>query len=174
MELLSADFGRGMRQPGAALRRNVISDYVPSPSAWVADQVELIESSGGTRGTTLRDMPVILMTMRGAKSGKIRKVPVMRVEHEGTYAAVASKGGAPENPLWYGNLVASPEIDVQDGTRRIKARAREISGAERETWWERAVAAYPDYAEYAKRTSRTIPMFVLEPVAEQAAERTAR
>lgn len=139
-------------------------DYVPSPSSWVANQVELIESSGGTKGTTMRDMPVVLMTMRGVKSGKIRKVPVMRVEHDGTYAVVASKGGAPENPRWYSNLVANPNVQLQDGTRKLAARAREIHGSERETWWGRAVSAYPDYADYATKTTRTIPMFVLEPV----------
>jgi deazaflavin-dependent oxidoreductase (nitroreductase family) len=139
------------------------TDYAPSPAAWVANQVELIESSGGTEGTMMREMPVVVMTMRGAVSGKIRKVPVMRVEHDGRYAAVASKGGAPENPLWYANLVANPDIEVRDGTAVFAMRAREISGAERDTWWERAVAAYPDYADYARKTSRTIPMFVLEP-----------
>jgi deazaflavin-dependent oxidoreductase (nitroreductase family) len=139
------------------------TDYAPSPAAWVANQVELIESSGGTQGTMMREMPVVVMTMRGAVSGKIRKVPVMRVEHDGCYAAVASKGGAPENPLWYANLVANPDIEVRDGTAVFAMRAREISGAERDTWWERAVAAYPDYADYARKTSRTIPMFVLEP-----------
>ncbi len=138
------------------------TDYAPSPSAWVAKQVELIESSGGTQGTMMRNMPVIVITMRGAVSGKIRKVPVMRVEHDGKYAAVASKGGAPDNPLWYRNLVANPEVEVQDGTSRFILRARELSGAEREMWWERAVLAYPDYANYAKKTDRLIPVFVLE------------
>jgi deazaflavin-dependent oxidoreductase (nitroreductase family) len=142
----------------------VSTDYAPSPAAWVRDQVDLIESSGGTKGTTLRDMPVVVITMRGAVSGKIRKVPVMRVEHDGSYAAVASKGGAPENPLWYRNLLANPDVEVQDGTRHVVMRAREISGAERETWWQRAVAAYPDYADYATKTDRLIPVFVLEPV----------
>jgi deazaflavin-dependent oxidoreductase (nitroreductase family) len=141
----------------------VSTDYAPSPAAWVRNQVDLIESSGGTEGTALRDMPVVVMTMRGAKSGKIRKVPVMRVEHDGCYAAVASKGGAPKHPLWYRNLLAAPDVEVQDGTLRVAMRARELSGAERETWWERAVAAYPDYADYAKKTDRVIPVFVLEP-----------
>lgn len=141
------------------------TDYVPSPAAWVRDQVELIESSGGTKGTTMRDMPVVVITMRGAATGKIRKVPVMRVEHEGRYAAVASKGGAPDNPLWYRNLLANPDVEVQDGTAHIALRARELAGAEREIWWERAVAAYPDYADYATKTDRLIPVFVLEPAA---------
>lgn len=139
------------------------TDYAPSPAAWVRDQVELIESSGGTEGTTLRDMAVVVITMRGAKSGKIRKVPVMRVEHDGSYAAVASKGGAPENPLWYGNLTANPDVEVQDGPTHVALRARELAGTERETWWQRAVAAYPDYADYATKTARLIPVFVLEP-----------
>lgn len=139
------------------------TDYAPSPAAWVRDQVDLIESSGGTEGTTLRNMPVVVITMRGAVSGKIRKVPVMRVEHDGRYAAVASKGGAPDNPLWYRNLVAHPDVEVQDGTTHLALRARELSGTERETWWARAVAAYPDYADYAKKTDRLIPVFVLEP-----------
>lgn len=142
------------------------ADYAPSPSKWVRDQVELYESSGGTRGTTLREMPVIVMTMRGARSGKIRKVPVMRVEHDGSYAAVASKGGAPDNPVWYRNLVASPDVEVQDGTRRVAMRAREISGDERALWWRRALEAYPDYAGYAEKTDRLIPVFVLEPVGQ--------
>ena len=140
-------------------------DYAPSPSKWVRDQVDLYESSGGTEGTMMRNMPVVIMTMRGAKSGKIRKVPVMRVEHDGSYAAVASKGGAPDNPLWYRNLLAHPDVEVQDGTTHLTLRARELSGAERETWWERAVVAYPDYADYATKTDRLIPVFVLEPVA---------
>jgi deazaflavin-dependent oxidoreductase (nitroreductase family) len=107
-------------------------------------------------------MPVIIVTNRGAKSGKVRKTPLMRVEHEGTYLAVASKGGAPEHPLWYHNLLADPDVEVQDGTEKWKATAREISGDERATWWERAVAAYPPYAEYQEKTDRLIPVFVLE------------
>lgn len=139
------------------------TDYAPSPAAWVRNQVEMIESSGGTKGTTMRDMPVVVITMRGAVSGKIRKVPVMRVEHDGSYAAVASKGGAPHHPLWYRNLLAHPDVEVQDGTTHVALRARELAGDERQTWWERAVAAYPDYADYAKKTDRLIPVFVLEP-----------
>lgn len=111
----------------------------------------------------LRNMPVVVITMRGAATGKIRKVPVMRVEHDGCYAAVASKGGAPKHPQWYRNLLANPDVEVQDGTSRIPMRAREISGAERDVWWERAVAAYPDYEQYAAKTDRRIPLFVLEP-----------
>ena len=137
-------------------------EYEPSPAQWVRDQVEEFESSGGTKGTMMRGMPVVLMTMRGAKSGKVRKVPVMRVEHEGTYAAVASMGGAPKNPVWYHNLVANPRVELQDGPVRREVTAREVYGDEKALWWERAVAAYPDYANYQQRTERQIPVFVLE------------
>jgi deazaflavin-dependent oxidoreductase (nitroreductase family) len=137
-------------------------EYAPSPAQWVRDQVERIESSGGEAGTTMRGMPVIVMTMRGAKSGKVRKVPVMRVEHDGVYAAVASLGGAPHNPLWYGNLVADPRVELQDGPVRREVTAREVHGEEKARWWERAVAAFPDYASYQRKTERQIPVFVLE------------
>jgi deazaflavin-dependent oxidoreductase (nitroreductase family) len=137
-------------------------EYAPSPARWVRDQVEAYESSGGTRGTTLRGLPVVVMTMRGVRSGKVRKVPVMRVEHGGVYAAVASKGGAPDNPRWYRNLVANPRVVLQDGPVTREATAREVHGEEKAMWWERAVAAYPDYADYQTRTERPIPVFVLE------------
>jgi F420H(2)-dependent quinone reductase len=137
-------------------------EYAPSPAQWVRDQVERIESSGGADGTVMRGMPVIVMTMRGAKSGKLRKVPVMRVEHDGVYAAVASLGGAPRNPLWYANLVADPHVLVQDGPVRREMTAREVHGPEKALWWERAVEAFPDYATYQARTDRQIPVFVLE------------
>ena len=139
-------------------------EYAPSPAGWVRDQVEEYESSGGASGTTLRDtgLPVVIVTNRGAKSGALRKTPLMRVEHEGSYAAVASKGGAPEHPLWYYNLLANPRVEVQDGADKWEMTARELSGAEREAWWERAVAAFPPYAEYQRRTARLIPVFVLE------------
>jgi deazaflavin-dependent oxidoreductase (nitroreductase family) len=137
-------------------------EYEPSPAKWVRDQVETYESSGGTKGTTLRGMPVVVMTVRGAKSGKLRKVPVMRVEHDGVYAVVASKGGAVKNPLWYYNLVTNPAIEVQDGQLRKDVTAREVFGDEKAQWWKRAVAAYPDYAHYQDKTSRPIPVFVLE------------
>jgi F420H(2)-dependent quinone reductase len=142
-------------------------EYEPSPRQWVRDQVELFESSGGTEGTTLMDtgLPVVVITNVGAKSGKVRKTPLMRVEHDGRYAAVASQGGSPKNPLWYHNFVANPRVEVQDGPMRTTMIARELSGEEREQWWERAVAAYPPYAEYQTRTSRQIPVFVLEPAA---------
>ncbi|HEU0241234.1 MAG TPA: nitroreductase family deazaflavin-dependent oxidoreductase [Micromonosporaceae bacterium] len=137
-------------------------DYEPSPAKWVRDQVEKYESSGGTDGTTLRGMPVVIVTMRGARSGRLRKVPVMRVEHGGAYAVVASRGGAPRNPLWYYNLVANPDVEVQDGALRKDVTAREVFGEEKAQWWKRAVAAYPDYAHYQEKTDRQIPVFVLE------------
>jgi deazaflavin-dependent oxidoreductase (nitroreductase family) len=138
-------------------------EYEPSTQKWVRDQVEEIESSGGTRGTVMRGVPVIVVTSRGASSGKLRKNPVMRVEHDGLYAAVASKGGAPEHPSWYRNLVQEPLVEVQDGEFKGDFRARELSGEEREAWWERAVALWPDYANYQTKTDRQIPVFVLEP-----------
>ena len=138
-------------------------EYEPSPSQWVRDQVEEYEGSGGTTGTTMRDMPVIIVTTRGAKSGKLRKVPLMRVEHNGEYAAVASKGGAPRNPVWYLNLVADPRVEVRDGTVVRAMTAREVTGAEKAIWWQRCVAAFPDYADYQAKTERPIPVFVLTP-----------
>ncbi|MEU3712944.1 nitroreductase family deazaflavin-dependent oxidoreductase [Streptomyces catenulae] len=137
-------------------------EYEPSPTPWVREQVELIESSGGQQGTMLRGMPVVVLTTRGAKSGKLRKSPVMRVEHNGRYAAVASLGGAPRHPVWYHNLVADPRLELQDGPVRQDMTAREVHGAEKAEWWARAVDAFPDYAEYQKKTDRTIPVFVLE------------
>jgi deazaflavin-dependent oxidoreductase (nitroreductase family) len=139
-------------------------EYEPSPAKWVRDQVELYERSGGTKGTTLRGLPVILLTSRGAKTGKLRKTPLMRVEHEGTYAAVASLGGAPKNPVWYYNVLADPHVEVRDGTESWDMKAREISGEEKAAWWARCVAAYPDYADYQKKTDREIPVFLLERV----------
>ncbi len=140
-------------------------EYEPSPSRWVRDQVELYESSGGTKGTTMRGLPVIVITSRGARSGKVRKTPVMRVEHDGKYAAVASQGGAPKHPVWYFNLVAHPDVEVQDGTVKQDMTARELAGAEKAVWWERAVAAFPNYADYQRKTDREIPVFLLEPSA---------
>jgi deazaflavin-dependent oxidoreductase (nitroreductase family) len=139
-------------------------EYVPSPSAWVRDQVKEYEGSGGAAGTTLLDtgMPVVIVTNRGAKTGAVRKTPLMRVEHEGSYAAVGSKGGAPENPVWVYNLRANPEVVLQDGADKREMTAREVTGAERQAWWERAVAAYPAYAEYQQKTDRLIPVFLLE------------
>ncbi len=143
-------------------------DYEPSPRGWVREQVDLFESSGGTQGTTLLDtgLPVIIVTNVGAQTGKLRKTPLMRVEHDGRYAAVASMGGAPKHPVWYHNLRANPRVEVQDGAERVEMIARELGGSERELWWERAVAAYPPYAEYQQKTTRQIPVFVLEPAAD--------
>jgi F420H(2)-dependent quinone reductase len=143
----------------------VKGEYEPSTQQWVRDQVELYESSGGTQGTTLRDtgLPVVVITNVGAQSGKVRKTPLMRVEHEGRYAAVASKGGAPKHPVWYYNFLAHPLVELQDGPDRRDYTAREITGEERAQWWERAVAAFPPYADYQRKTERQIPVFVLEP-----------
>jgi len=146
----------------------VHGDYAPSPAAWVRDQVEAYERSGGQEANTLLDtgMPVVVVTMRGNKTGKVRKIALMRVEHEGEYALVASMGGAPKNPVWYYNLAANPdEVTVQDGSEPFPVRVREVTGDERRTWWERAVVAYPPYAEYQERTARTIPVFVAAPTA---------
>src|SRR3954447_9344887 len=141
-------------------------EYEPSTADWVRKQVEEYEVSGGTEATTLRDsgLPVVIVTNRGARSGKLRKTPLMRVEHDGRYAAVASQGGAPEHPAWYENLRAHPLVELQDGPRKQDMTARELTGAERTEWWERAVAAFPSYADYQRRTERVIPVFLLEPV----------
>ncbi|MFH8476044.1 nitroreductase family deazaflavin-dependent oxidoreductase [Streptomyces sp. NPDC018000] len=142
-------------------------EYEPSPAQWVRDQVELFESSGGREGTTMRGLPVIILTTRGARSGKIRKTPLMRVEHNGMYAVVASQGGAPKHPVWYHNIVADPRVELQDGPARQDMNAREVTGDEKAVWWQRAVEAFPDYADYQLKTDRQIPVFVLEPAAEQ-------
>jgi F420H(2)-dependent quinone reductase len=138
-------------------------DYEPGPSQWSRDQVELYERSGGTEGTTLQGKPVIVLTTVGAKSGKLRKIPLMRVEHNGDYAVVASLGGAPQHPVWYYNLTTNPHVELQDGPVKKDYQAREVHGAERDAWWERAVAAWPGYAEYQKKTTRILPVFVLTP-----------
>lgn len=138
-------------------------EYEPSPSQWVRDQVEEYEGSGGQRANTLRDtgLPVVIITVRGNKSGRLRKTPVMRVEHQGEYALVASRGGAPANPLWYRNLMTDPEsVTLQDGPEPFDVTVREVNGRERDEWWQRAVAAFPPYAEYQTRTSRQIPVLV--------------
>jgi F420H(2)-dependent quinone reductase len=140
-------------------------EYAPSSQQWVRDQVEEYEGSGGTKGTTLKGVPVVVVTSMGATSGKLRKNPVMRVEHDGRYAAVASKGGAPAHPDWYRNLVAHPLVEVQDETTKGDYLARLLEGEEREQWWQRAVEVWPDYAEYQTKTDREIPLFVLEPAA---------
>lgn len=139
------------------------SDYLPSPKGWVRTDVERIEEAGDTGVVHRQGRPVVLVTMRGAKSGALRKVPLMRVEHEGELVIVASQGGAPEHPKWYWNLRANPDVEVQDGTRTFPGRARELDGKERFDWWVRAVEQFPPYAEYQVRTQRLIPLFLLEP-----------
>lgn len=140
-------------------------DYVPSPTDWVREQVEAIEAAGDTRAVSRRGRPVVVLTMRGARTGAIRKVPLMRVEHEGVYAAVASQGGRPTHPQWYHNLVAEPHIELQDGTDTFPVTARLIEGEEYERWWQRCVADFPLYADYretAGAAGRRIPVFLLE------------
>jgi deazaflavin-dependent oxidoreductase (nitroreductase family) len=140
-------------------------EYEPSPEQWVRDQVEEFESSNGQRANILRgkpEWPIVVITSRGAKSGKLRKNPVMRVEHDGVYAAVASQGGAPAHPTWYHNFVEHPEVDLQDGSEKHTYRARIAEGAERAEWWDRAVKQYSPYAEYQEKTDREIPVFLLE------------
>jgi len=140
-------------------------EYEPSPEQWVRDQVERYEATDGREANTLRDtgMPVVIYTTRGRRSGKLRKTPLMKVEHDGRYALVASKGGAPSHPVWYHNLTADPTaLMVQDGAERIDATARELTGDERAEWWERAVAAYPPYADYQRNTERLIPVLLAE------------
>jgi deazaflavin-dependent oxidoreductase (nitroreductase family) len=141
-------------------------DYEPSPAQWVRDQVEAYERSGGKEANTLRDtgLPIVVVTTKGNRSGKIRKTPLMRVEHNGEYALVASKGGAPEHPVWYYNLKANPDaVRIQDGPEPFDAEVREVTGDEKAAWWQRAVAAYPPYAEYQQKTARPIPVFVARP-----------
>ena len=138
-------------------------EYAPSPRPQAYKQVDAYERSGGTKGTTLRGMPVVIVTTIGAKSGKIRKVPLMRVEHDGEYAVVASFGGAPKHPVWYYNLLANPDVELQDGPIKQDMVARVLDGDERAVWWDRAVAAYPDYANYQLKTERLIPVFLLSP-----------
>jgi deazaflavin-dependent oxidoreductase (nitroreductase family) len=130
---------------------------------FAADQVRLYEDSGGTEGTTLQGKPVIILTSKGRHTGKIRKTPLMRVEHGGKYAVVASLGGAPRHPVWYYNLVANPDVTLQDGPNVYELHAREVDGEEKRTWWTHAVEAWPAYDDYQKRTDRVIPVFVLEP-----------
>jgi len=139
-------------------------EYAPSPRDWVRDLVQQVAAAGTTHVVEIRGQKVVLVTMRGAKSGKLRKVPLMRVEHDGVYAAVASTSGAPKNPVWYHNLKADPKLTLQDGDVTKEYVAREVEGAEYDEWWKRSVDAYPPYAEYQTKTSRKIPLFVLDPV----------
>jgi len=154
-------------------------EYEPSKAEFVRDQVTLYESSGGTQGTTLsvlvtrdddeklQDLPVVILTTLGAKSGKLRKTPVMRVEHDGSYAAIASMAGAPTHPVWYHNAIADPRVELQDGPVRQDMLAREVTGQEKAAWWARAVEAFPGYAEYQDKTDREIPVLVLEPTTQE-------
>ena len=138
-------------------------EYVPSAAGWVRNQVETYERSGGREGNTLRDtgLPVIIVTMRGNKSGNVRKIALMRVEHDGEYALVASMGGAPKHPVWYYNLQANPDaVTIQDGPEPFPVKVRQVTGDERAVWWERAVAAFPPYADYQRKTEREIPVFI--------------
>lgn len=140
-------------------------EYEPSPEQWVRDQVERYEATGGREANTLRDtgLPVVIYTTRGRKSGKLRKTPLMKVEHDGAYLLVASKGGAPQHPVWYHNLTANPTaLVVQDGPEPFDAHVRELSGEERDVWWQRAVEAFPPYAEYQRKTDRLIPILLAE------------
>lgn len=142
---------------------SIDGEYVPSSWDWVAKQVDLYESSGGTKGVTMRGVPCVVITMRGRRSGKVRKAAVMRIEHDGTYAAVASKGGDDQHPGWYLNLLADPDVTVQDGPQVHEARARVVEGDEKPEWWARAVEVWPDYDQYQRKTDRPIPVVLLEP-----------
>lgn len=139
-------------------------EYEPSTSDWAREQAEKFMESGGTEATDLKGKPIILLTTVGAKTGKLRKTPLMRVEHQGEYAVVASLGGAPKHPVWYYNIKKNPRVELQDQTTTLEYDAREVFGEEKAQWWERAVEAWPDYAEYQKKTDRQIPVFVLTPV----------
>jgi deazaflavin-dependent oxidoreductase (nitroreductase family) len=139
-------------------------DYEPSTAAWAREQAERYEATGGAEANDLRGRPVIVLTSVGAKTGKLRKTALMRVEHDGVYAVVASKGGAPKHPVWYHNLKANPHVELQDGAIRRDYTAREVTGDEKAVWWPRAIETWPDYAKYQTKTSRQIPVFVLEPL----------
>ena len=141
-------------------------EYAPGTSAWARKQAETYEASAGAKAADLRGKPIIVLTSVGAKTGKLRKTALMRVEHDGDYAVVASMGGAPTNPVWYHNLKQEPHVELQDGDVRRDYRAREVSGDEKALWWKRAVEVWPDYDRYQQKTSRLIPVFVLEPIEE--------
>ncbi len=149
---------------GLYLYMPLTGEYEPSTSDWARKQAELYEASGGTEGVDLRGRRVIVLTSVGAKTGKLRKTALMRVEHDGVYAVVASLGGAPKHPVWYFNITANPHVELQDGPDKNDYLAREVTGDEKAVWWERAVEAWPDYATYQEKTSRQIPVFVLEPI----------
>jgi F420H(2)-dependent quinone reductase len=143
-------------------------DYAPGTSAWARKQAEEYEASDGTKAADLRGRPIIVLTSVGAKTGRLRKTALMRVEHDGDYAVVASKGGAATNPVWYYNLKKNPHVELQDGDTKRDYRARELSGDEKAEWWQRALQVWPDYAGYQLKTSRQIPVFVLEPIEQPA------
>src|SRR6187200_3350444 len=138
-------------------------EYAPSTAGWARKQAETYEATDGAQANDLRGRPVIVLTSVGAKTGKLRKTALMRVEHDGEYAVVASQGGSPRNPVWYHNLKANPHVELQDGATKRDYMARELTGDEKAIWWERAVATWPDYARYQTKTTRQIPVFVLEP-----------
>lgn len=140
-------------------------EYVPSSTEWVRKNVEVFEASNGTEGNEMNGDPIVVITSVGSQSGKLRKNPVMRVERDGKYVAVASKGGAPDNPSWYANFVAHPEVELQDGPDLQTYRARLLEGEERQQWWDHAVSTWPTYGDYQRKTDRQIPVFLLEPVA---------
>jgi len=139
-------------------------DYAPSTADWARRQAERYETTNGAQAADLRGRPVIVLTSVGAKTGKLRKTALMRVEHDGTYAVVASLGGAPRHPVWYFNLKANPHVELQDGPTKRDYLAREVSGDEKAVWWDRAVEVWPDYAKYQAKTDRIIPVFVLDAV----------
>ena len=141
-------------------------EYAPGTSAWARKQAETFEASGGTKAATLSGKPIIVMTSVGAKTGKLRKTALMRVEHDGEYAVVASRGGSAKNPVWYYNLKANPHVELQDGATTRDYEAREVTGEEKATWWKRALAVWPAYEGYQQKTSRKIPVFVLEPMTD--------
>ena len=143
-------------------------EYAPGTSAWARKQAEAYEASEGARSADLRGRPIIVLTSVGAKTGKLRKTALMRVEHGGLYAVVASKGGAATNPVWYHNLTHNQHVELQDGAVKRDYEAREVGGDEKATWWDRAVEVWPDYANYQKKTRRQIPVFVLEPIEDKA------
>ena len=141
----------------------LVGEYAPSTESWAREQAERFEATSGAEANTMRGVPIIVLTSVGAQSGKLRKTALMRVEHEGRYAVVASKGGAPQHPTWYHNLVANPHVELQDGAEKRDYDAALVEGAERDEWWARSVAVWPDYAKYQTRTDRMIPVFVLTP-----------
>jgi deazaflavin-dependent oxidoreductase (nitroreductase family) len=140
-------------------------DYEPSTSAWAREQAERYEATHGEEGGDLRGRPVIVLTSVGARTGKIRKSPLMRIEHDGVYAVVASLGGAPKHPVWYRNLKEKPHVELQDGSVKLDDLAREVTGVEKAVWWERAVERWPDHATNQTNIERRTPVFVLEPLA---------